>query len=167
MHAVNSLEPWLQCQSSLTTKLKQHANNVSLTVLNQGWELADYWDKYKLQLDSGLLFKREILIAAGSEYCWYGRTVIPQLVYEQNLDLFSRLATESLGDIIFTEPRIKRLSLTSYCIDRDSIEYQWLQSSWHQNSHVLSVRFANFLIDQHYPFFLVEILLPALLRVVR
>jgi len=156
--------PWLECTTALTQKLKDASGEARLEILNQNWQAANWWDKYVVNITSDTIFQREILMSSRNHPCWYARTIIPEITYHANTGIFKRLSTESLGDIIFSEQQITRTSLQHYCINAKTIEYYWLQPDWRDNEEILYLRLSHFTINNLLPFYLVEILLPGLLR---
>ena len=155
---------WLIYEQSLTQKLKAASGDARLEVLEQRWELSDAWDQNTLNMDLSTVLHREILMWGLDTPCWYARTIIPDTTWQANRVLFDRLKKESLGQLIFNGTEIKRVSLMHYPITPSSIEYHWLNEAWHQAAPVLWVRLAEFVVNDHDSFFLVEILLPGLLR---
>ena len=159
----SAILPWSTYQSSLTARLKVIADDARLDVLSQRWESPDAFDTAVLHLNDKSILHREILMWAWDNPCWYARTIIPSPTYHIDTVLFNRLKKESLGDLIFNEKRIKRDYLKFYAIDKLAQEYQWLNPQIHQNAETLWVRLSQFSLDD-YPFFLIEVLLPGLLR---
>lgn len=158
------LIPWLIYQQSLTHKLHSAAGDARLDLLGQSWEASDAWDQSMLALNQLNVLHREILMWAFDTPCWYARTILPKATYEADALLFDRLRDEPLGHLIFNSPKIKRASLVHYPISPNSMEYAWLTPLMHQNVHLLWVRLSEFKIQSEHSFFLVEILLPGLLR---
>ena len=158
------LMPWVIHQDSLTERLHSKSGHTRLEVLKQCWELPDWWDKHVLRIDSDAVLHREILMWAGQEVCWYARTIIPKTTYQVDTLLFNRLQEESLGSLIFNESRIKRLYMTHYPISDQSIEYHWLNQWLPCVTDILWVRMAVFTVNDVFPFFLIETLLPTLER---
>ena len=158
--------PWLVYENSLTQKLSDIAGDARLNVLDQQWELPDEWDLsvLKLKLDTTSVMHREILMWAFDSPCWYARTILPDTTFQANTTLFNRLKTEPLGHLIFNGTEIQRASLTHYMISSSSLEYSWLNESMHQGSMELWVRLSEFTVKGRDSFFLLEILLPGLLR---
>lgn len=163
-HAPEQLHPWLIYEQSLTHKLKSTAGDARLEVLDQRWETSDTWDCCKLKLNTIQVLHREIVMWAFNSPCWYARTIIPDATWKANNTLFERLNTEPLGQLIFNSTDIKRASLVHYPISSISTEYQWLNPTLHQDAPTLWVRLSEFVVGGNHSFFLVEILLPRLLR---
>ena len=159
-----SLTPWMTYEGSLTKRLETKAGNSCLQMLEQVWELSDWWDKYVLNLESECVLRREILMCAFDEPCWYARTIIPQTTYEAEPLFFSRLRNESLGALIFNETKVTRVGMIHYPISVDSIEYHWLHRWMDCKAEIVWVRHSTFMVEGGFPFFLIEIMLPGLLR---
>lgn len=160
----SSLLVWVTHQDSLTELLQSKARDVRLALLGQRWESPNWWDQWFLQIQSETVLHREIVMWAGNEACWYARTIIPQEAYQSGAALFSRLQKESLGALIFNEPMIKRVYMRYYPISDQSAEYHWLDPSLHCGANVLWVRQSGLIVNDIFPFFLIETLLPALER---
>lgn len=159
------LVPWLTHVDFLTKKLKDMSGDAQLHVLNQCWEMSNTWDKTVLNIPHEQVMHREILMTSGTEACWYARMILPQSTYQAETALFDRLKNESLGVLIFQGTQISRVSLQQYTIEPESTEYGWLTTSMHQKAPVLWVRLSEFKVTNH-SFYLLEILLPGLARVV-
>ncbi|KTD11418.1 chorismate--pyruvate lyase family protein [Legionella jamestowniensis] len=158
------LLPWLTHQLSLTDKLKKERGEAVLSILKQEWKDCSWWDKYVLGLNINPVMHREIIMTSQNNACWYARTIIPHDCYEVNTSLFIRLKEESLGVIIFDTPEIQRERIVHYSIDSTSLEYYWLPHHLRER-HSLWVRLSKFALPQSTFFYLVEILLPELLRI--
>jgi chorismate--pyruvate lyase len=153
---------WLSNQNSMTGKLQKETGlPVTLHVIDQKWMPIGLWEKNVLGLASGSIWMREITISAEDTPCWYARTLIPRETYTSYEVIFSRLKTETLGDIIFSDKRIVRTSLHHYPIDAQSMEYYWLNPLISTDN--LWLRLSVFHIEQTHAFYLIEILLPGLM----
>jgi len=159
----SSLLPWVSCQTSLTEKLEKRAGEAHLQVLGQAFSVPNWWENQVLHVHSAV-FRRNILMWASHQPCWYARTIIPHTTYKAYQQLFHRLEQESLGELIFNSPDIKRLHFVHYPINEHSLEYHWLTPLMHVHENKLWVRFSTFMVAERAPFFLIEILLPGLNR---
>lgn len=159
-----SIIPWLMCESSLTNKLASLAGDARLDVRSQHWDMSDDWDIGKLKLDAVRVMHREIAMWAFDTPCWYARTILPELTYQSNHQLFDRLKNQSLGELIFNSNQIKRVSLNHYMIAVGSFEYNWLNDLAPQDASPLWMRLSEFMVISGHSFYLAEILLPGLLR---
>ena len=158
------LLPWVTFQGALTEQLKQTAGDARLDVIGQRFEYADAWDKQVLRIENDRVLHREIVMYAWSDPCWYARTIIPDTTYQADLVFFDRLQQESLGAMIFNEPKIKRIDFMYYPIGEWAHEYDWLNQLMIEREKTLWVRRSIFTLNNSFPFFLVEILLPGLMR---
>lgn len=158
------LLPWITHPTSMTEKLRLAAGQAKLQVLRQQWDLPNWWDVHHVKISDKSVMHREILMSADEDACWYARTILPHTTYQSNPLFFDQLQNQSLGKLIFSNPDVKRISLSHYAIDKESIEYHWLNGAMHNNEPVLWVRLSSFTINDCFPFYLVEILLPGLLR---
>lgn len=159
------LIPWLRHQASLTEKLKTSVGEANLVLLEQNWFLPTWWDKFTLGIIKEKVFHRKILMVAQQRPCWYAQTIVPQQCYESNTTMFDRLMQESVGAIVFGETSIKRVTLLNYGIDKQCIEYYWLPNSINSVNQPLWLRFSEFKMANSESFYLIEILLPGLLRI--
>ena len=147
--ATNSMHDWLTHQGSLTDKLKTLSSRVRLQVLQHTWQ-------------PGL--ERKILMWADQERCWFARTRIPEATYLAAEELFTRLATHALGELIWHNPQIQRVTLQHYQITPQTAEYALLDASMHEQRQHLWARHSSLLVQNQYPFELLEIFLPGLER---
>jgi len=157
----SKLLPWLTHTDVLTAKLYELSKNTSIKVLKQGFSSCNWWDKYVLKVKSTNVFHREVLIMAWVNPCWYARTIIPETTYVKHKKLFLMLKNKTLGDLIFSDNGIMRSYLKYYTIDKNSIEYHWLESSVISSQKKLWVRISKFNI-QNDAFYLFEVFLPGL-----
>ncbi len=161
------LLPWLLNEESMTDKLQALCDfPVSLAVCEQKWCPVGFWEKYMLGLGKGSIWQRNITISSGDTLCWYARTLIPKVTYTNYEAIFSRLKKESLGQIIFSDARIVRNYLNHYQIDSKCMEYYWLDALMRpeKNTDKFWVRLSEFQIEGAHAFYLIEVLLPGLLK---
>jgi len=159
------LLPWLTYTDFLTEKLRSLTGNAVLQVLANRWEPPSDWDKNRLGVTSTEILNREICMKSHDEVCWFARTVLPIETFNSAPDLFNRLKKEPLGNLIFHGSDITRSSHTYYPIDNHAAEYHWLDNSIPQEVTCLWVRSSEFKVHGRFSFYLIEILLPGLERV--
>lgn len=106
------------------------------------------------------LIRRDILISAAGQRCWFARTMIPSATYELEPSFFDRLHHEPLGHLIFNEPNVVRQVLHSYGINARHLEYHWLAPEWREDVATLWARLSCLEFKQKAWFYLVEIYLP-------
>ena len=156
------LEPWVLSQKCLTAQLKALTGAAELKVLRQDWVVICQRTDNHLKLNSEPFWQREIIISSSQKPCWYARTIIPERIFYTHETLFARLKQESLGDIIYNNPRIQRLPIRHYPITSQCAEYDWLRPYVQDQSSPLWVRLAQLIIDEQDSFFLYEIFLSGL-----
>lgn len=158
----DSLSLWLNHQYSLTDKLKEITGVVDIEIISQDWIRATWWDSFVLHLQEEPIYQREILMKSRGVHYWYARTVIPNTCYLLNTQFFSRLEKESIRNLIFNNPQVQFVNRTIYPVDRHCIEYYWVKKHIGNFDGILWIRLTQFLFIRLKPFYLVEILLPAL-----
>ena len=161
----NVLRPWVLCQDSLTDKLKTIACDVRLEVRHHIWGVSNSWDQDVLGIRANeRVLHREILMWASTDICWYARTLLPLSTYLAEEALFARLETQALGELIWHNPNIKRLSIQPFQINQHAAEYHFLTQSMHQNETPLWARLSTLAVRERFPFYLLEIFLPGLIK---
>lgn len=166
-HPPNELITWLCHQNSLTVKLRTQTGHAELEVLEQHWTLPSWWDKFALGLPTEAVLHRNIVMFSKQIPCWFARTIVPERTYCENSQFFDRLTQESLGVIIFNEPKIERTQLLNYPINKNCIEYHWIPPLIMNKNEQVWIRLSVFTIAEITRFYLVEILLPGLMRVLK
>ncbi|QRN03912.1 chorismate lyase [Legionella sp. MW5194] len=161
-----ALLPWLTHADELSAKLRQTAGKVTLHVLKQDWVATGWWEKSVLGLTLATVVQREVLVSAAKTPCWYGRTIIPGSTWLKNQSFFARLRQESLGSLVFYTEEVVRVRTDYYAVNASCMEYYWPDRALTQNESLLWIRLSEFRIAEKYPFNLIEILLPGLLRVI-
>ncbi len=104
------LRSWLMEKDSLTRRLKSHnQNGFSVDLLSNSWMKA-------LQNETGILsapaaqltYQREVRLLDGNQANVYARTVVPRSTYMAMQYRFNKLGNTSLGELLFTDPTVKR-----------------------------------------------------------
>ena len=104
------------------------------------------------------IWRREIMMSAHGEACWYARTIAPLSTVEHCADFFAELKTKYLGELVFHSPIVERLLLTDYQIDATTAEYQWLPKAIRTaQNNPLYARMSHYELHQKHSFYLVEI----------
>lgn len=158
------LRDWLSYSDSLTDRLQARAGDAQLRLLSHAWGPRSWWDQYVLDISDDQVIHREIMMYAHSEACWYARTIIPKQGYASDPPFFNRLQKESLGALIYDEPRIQRVNMEPYAINDQCIEYHWLSPFLCDLPSVLWGRLSELRFNTAFPFYLMEIMLPPLQR---
>lgn len=159
--------PWLTYSHSLTEKLKHHVGEEpSLKIIQQIWQQTGSWEKACLNVkEKKAVFQREILMSVKGIDCWYARTIIPKKTYAGQKELFARLINESLGQLIFNNDLISRISLNLSLITPKTFEYEFVKP-FLPDSEPAWGRLSTFSVAVKDKFYLLEIFLPGLLKVV-
>ncbi len=156
------LKIWLDHPTSITDKLKTYHSNVYLTCLSQDWATQDPWEQQHIPATK--IFRREILMYAAEDACWYARTMIPETTYLLDQSRFERLKTEPLGQIIWHASDIQRQNMIQFSLHQISLLYQYIAQipQLKISETYLWGRLSTFIIKQQLPFYLLEIFLPEL-----
>lgn len=154
---------WLRYPFVITEKLKTVRKKVEMQVLSHQQVDSNHWEQEILGIKPEKIIRRDIVMRGDNLPCWFARTMIPQATYKQDQFFFDRLRQEPLSHLIFNEPRVCRYLLRSYAIDKHNLEYEWVTFLFKAEAPILWMRLSYFLLDEHYPFYLAEIFLPALL----
>ena len=103
------LASWLTDKHSLTRRLKlysQHEFSVQLLVSKWARPLLDE-SQYLSVPVSVLTYQREVRLMDGDTANVYARTVVPRATFNTLQYRFDRLGTHSLGELLFTDPRVQ------------------------------------------------------------
>ncbi len=158
---------WLRSQSSITDKLKVLAKKTRLEVLTHTWEVTDDWDQTTLSLPANTdVLHREIVMWGDNTPCWYARTILPHAAYHAEKALFDCLKHQALGELIHPHPDINRDDIKLYAMHPHMQEYNYLTRHLKDTApkHCLWGRVSTFTIRKQFDFYLLEIMLPGILR---
>lgn len=158
----HKLIPWLEHDRSLTDKLCSIKGQVALNVLSQQWVKPTWWDTFFLSIQEDTIFQREIIMESQGIPYWYARTIIPKTCYDRHETFFDRLKKESVRNLIFDNDAVRRVQFMVYPIDKQCIEFYWVNKLLPHFEGTAWVRLAEFSIQNNASFFLLEILLPEL-----
>ena len=163
-YTAETLYDWLTHTQSLTQKLKQQSGDAVLQIRAEIWRQPDNWDMLHFRLPAEPVFCREIVMLAHDVPCWYAKSIFPSHTYTQHKALFARLEHETLGELIFNGDEIVRQSLQTVSIHPSSELYASLSATMQQHPPKLLARLSTFVVAHHACFYLLEVLLPGLLR---
>ena len=159
------LYDWLRQSSSITEKLLHQSGDANIRVLNQSFRKTGWWDHYSLGLNHDDVFVREILMLSHHKPCWYAKTIVPNKTYQSHLELFKQLQTGSLTRLIYDNPQVQRHDLIHYPVFNHTMEWHWVFNHVLNLEHSLWARLSSYVIQNHHPFYLLEVFLPALQEV--
>lgn len=113
-----TLRDWLTDTGSLTRLLQQSCQeSFSVALLDNQWQ-RPLPDEAKLlrQPLSQLAFQREVHLMDGNTPQIYARTLVPLRTYIARKQRFDALGNQSLGEMLFNEPSLKRGPLQVACL---------------------------------------------------
>lgn len=105
-----NLASWLTDSGSLTRRLQQHnQHGFAVDLLGNSWikPLMDESLKLNLRLTE-LSYQREVRLMDGQQANVYARTIVPLATYKAMPYRFNQLGNKPLGEVLFTDPSVKR-----------------------------------------------------------
>jgi len=112
------LTSWLTDSGSLTQRLQAHnKHDFSVQLLNTHWmkPLPDECLSLGIPLTE-MAYQREVRLMDGDRANVYARTVIPLATFEAMKQRFNSLGNRPLGDLLFTDPTVKRGAIEIACL---------------------------------------------------
>ncbi|MDC9725227.1 MAG: chorismate lyase [Gammaproteobacteria bacterium] len=118
------LVSWLTDTGSLTRRLQQHnADDFSVHVLGNCWMRALPDESQLLGVPmTQMAYQREVRLMDGDTANVYARTVVPLHTFQAMKHRFNSLGNKPLGELLFTEPTVKRGPIEVACLKPG----QWL-----------------------------------------
>lgn len=159
-----ALIPWLFSDTPITNKLHELTGEAKLVLLSQGLISPTPCDKKICHLSDVSLMVREIIMQSHGRTYWYARTLIPSVCYQQDNLFFDRLKNETLRELIYNEPKVRRVNRTIYSVTSNSLEMNWIKP--HERILELDywMRVSEFLFCELETFYLIEIFFPSILE---
>lgn len=155
---------WIDCDTPITYKLIERTGDAQLELLYQGWTKVNWWGVHYLHLDAQKVFQRDIVMRSHGTVYWYARGLIPESCYELEPDFFKRLEHESIRNLIYDEPKVKRVQRTAYAINEQCIEFHWIKKYIDTQSDHFFVRITEYSFKNEVSFYLIELFFPELLQ---
>jgi len=159
------LSLWLTDSGSLTRRLQAHnQTDFSVQVLGNHWmkPLPDECLCLGVPMTQ-MAYQREVRLMDGDTANVYARTVVPLTTYQAMQQRFNSLGNKPLGEILFTDPSVKRGPIEIACLKPG----QWLYeiALLEEDSYPAELwgRRSKFYIDGNV-LLVNEIFLPSLLR---
>lgn len=119
-----ALAPWLTDSGSLTQRLQAHnQHDFSVKLISTYWmkPLPDECLSLEIPLTE-MAYQREVRLMDGEQANVYARTVIPLATFHAMKQRFNDLGNRPLGELLFTDPSIKRGEIEIACLKPG----QWL-----------------------------------------
>jgi len=115
---------WLTDKGSLTQKLRSHnQNDFSVQLLGNHWikPLPDECLSLNTAMTQ-MAYQREVRLMDGEQANVYARTIIPLDTFQVMKQRFNGLGNRPLGELLFTDPSVKRGPIEVACLQPG----QWL-----------------------------------------
>jgi len=114
----SALRVWLTDTGSLTRRLQQSCQQpFSVALLDNQWRRSLPDEALLLRhAFTQLMLQREVHLLDGSQPQIYARTVVPRSTYLAKSQRFDALGNQSLGEMLFNEPSLKRGPLQVACL---------------------------------------------------
>jgi len=113
-----ALVPWLTDAGSLTRRLQAHSQaGFSVQLLGNHWikPLPDECLSLKIPVTQ-MAYQREVKLLDGEHANVYARTIIPLNTYMTMKHRFNALGNKPLGELLFTDPTVKRGPIEVACL---------------------------------------------------
>ncbi len=120
------LQSWLTDTGSLTRSLQAQADQgFSVRLLGEQWvrALPDEARLLGVDLDE-FVYQREVLLLNGFASDVYARTLIPRQTFDDLSEHFTNLGTKPLGELLFTDPSVRRGDIEVACIQAGEALFQ-------------------------------------------
>jgi chorismate-pyruvate lyase len=154
-----TFDSWLHYDKPITDKLKRITGEAQLQLLSQEWKRSTGWDAHIIHINERIL-QREIFMNSQSKVYWYARAVIPQTCYDIDPDFFDRLNRESIRNLIFDEPKVRRVNRLTYPVTNQNLEFYWVKKHLKSIEGICWARIAEFSFLEKGSFYLIEMFLP-------
>lgn len=120
-----SLRWWLTDSGSLTRLLQQACEqDFSVNLLHTSWQRPLPDEALLLrQHPARCLFQREVHLLDGDQPQIYARTLVPVKTYQAMRARFKALGNQSLGEMLFTDPSLKRGPIQVACLTPGMAQY--------------------------------------------
>lgn len=116
--APRALRGWLSDRGSLTRRLKARHADFRVSPVARGFAPPFLDEAQALHLSPNTrAYVREVLLIGGGQVRVFAHSVLPRSSLRGDWCGITRLGTRPLGEALFTDPRIRRLALTSRRLD--------------------------------------------------
>lgn len=155
-----SLSDWLTYPGSLTRQLQDCFNNFSVQLLKHQWRRPLLDEALLLQQPRHqYMLQREVFLQQADMPLVYARTMVPRSTYAVMPQRFDELGNKPLGDMLFTDPAVKRGPISVACLTPNHSLYQFATAATQLTPDVLWARRSCFYLAQH-PLLVNEVFLP-------
>jgi chorismate--pyruvate lyase len=164
-HVPVAMAPWLFDKGSLTRRILLHCENkFRVEVLSQQWQRPLLNEALRLGVHpEHFALIREVLLYCGEEPWVFARSVLPRKTLTGPHRFLSKLGNRPLGEILFSDPNIRRDALEVACIKQGQRMFNCATQSLKQVPESVWARRSVFYL--HKKSLLVnEVFLPAILK---
>ncbi|WP_286270891.1 chorismate--pyruvate lyase family protein [Thalassotalea hakodatensis] len=153
------LRDWLLDPGSLTQRLKQHCQQFKVHVLGQQVEPCSALEANADIIEGEQVLVREVLLCCDNVPQVFARSLLPLTSLTGDEQKLAHLGTQSLGHVLFTNPKLQRKEIEVACFD-SSTKVAQLARSYHLFSELpIWGRRSIFLVEQK-PLMVAEVFLP-------
>ena len=159
------LASWLTDTGSLTRRLKQHnKHEFSVQLLGNSW-LRPLLDESQLLHipPTQIAYQREVRLMDGNHANVYARTIVPLATFQSMKHRFDSLKNKPLGELLFTDPTVKRGVIEVACLKPGQWLYEMALLEESDRPEALWARRSSFYLSGKI-LLVNEILLPTLLE---
>jgi len=157
-----SLRTWLSDRGSLTQRLKLHCASFRVVPLATGLARANADEYALLGMAPGTrVYVREVLLLCNEMPVVFAHSVLPPAGLRGGWNGITRLGSRSLGEALFSDPRIERQPLAYRQVQRDHPLYRAAARQQTVAASCLWARRSVFCLNRH-PLLVTEVFLPAI-----
>ena len=160
--APRALRGWLSDRGSLTRRLKARHADFKVNPVTRGLMPPFFDEAEVLHLSPQMhAYVRDVLLIGGGHARVFAHSVLPRASQRGGWRGISRLGTKPLGEALFTDPRIRRLGLTSRRLDARNPLYRAARRHTGLTARHLWARRSVFCLNGR-PLLVTEVFLPAI-----
>lgn len=120
LHVNDDLQSWLLDPSSLTTRLKSHCKNFRVELLGQHITNCDENEAVALIPAGEKVLIREVILFCDDTPQVFARSLLPLSSLTGEEQALASLGTQSLGQVLFNNPSLKRNKIEVAQFDQNS-----------------------------------------------
>ena len=160
--APRALRSWLADRGSLTRRLQVHHDDFRVIPVARGFTPPFLDEVQSIDLrPTTYAYVRDVLLVGGGRARVFAHSVLPRASLRGGWCGITRLGTRPLGEALFSDPRIRRLGLTSRRLDARHPLYRAARCHTGLTAKYLWARRSVFCLYGH-PLLVTEVFLPAI-----
>lgn len=153
------LQDWLLDPSSLTARLKKHCKEFRVQVLGQSIEDCSPEESNEDIISGEKVLVREVLLFCDDKPQVFARSLLPLRSLTGNEKQLAELGSQSLGQVLFNHPNLKRKGIEVASFDNHSTVTKLANYYQLSYSSLLWGRRSVFVVDEK-PLMVAEVFLP-------